>query len=588
MVELSQISDFIQQVIEATAAVVEIDITVIDQRLIRIAGTGRYKEQIGATITPTAAFVRVLKQSLPVYIFNPQTDVSCQDCENHMNCDEVANIAFPILINGTTDGIFAMIAFNEQQRLKLIRQKANYSQFIRKMTELIASKLIENHSEKKLMQASKRLESIIGSFPDGVVFTDEKGIIVSCNPSASRITGLKPVELLGKSLDLLDPQKTITHFSKVQKSLQYTELSLESKGKVKRYLCSVQPITHDENLIGAVAYLKDYEVVRDLLSEVGEYTNYFNFDNILGNHPEFVLTKNRAMKAALSDSTVLIHGESGTGKELFARGVHAYSRRRDKAFIALNCAAIPESLLESELFGYEGGAFTGAQAKGKPGKFELASGGTIFLDEIGDMPLSIQAKLLRVLEEKRVTRLGGVKSTPVDVRVLAATNKNLEELVLKREFRDDLYYRLSVIPLRIPPLRDRTQDIPVIIQYYFNQFKEFSSMVQSISHEALKKLNEYPWPGNVRELKNALEYAVNMADSSIILPEHLPEKIRTSNLTDSGLDRKLISIETLEIDLLKQGLETYGATEKGKIEIAKKLGISRASVYRKLKKYGLA
>jgi sigma-54 dependent transcriptional regulator, acetoin dehydrogenase operon transcriptional activator AcoR len=586
MLNLSHISQFIQQAIEATAAVIEIDITVIDHQLIRIAGTGIYAEQVGTQITPTAAFVQVLKTSEPVFIFNPQTDVECHDCEKHSSCDEVANIAFPILINGTAQGIFAMIAFNEQQRLKLIRQKLNFSQFIRKMTELIASKLIENRSEKQLLQASKRLESIICSFPDGVVFTDENGRIVSCNPSACRMTGLKPEELLDKNLDLLNLQKTIK-FTKVENSQQYTELSLEIKGKVKRFLCSVHPITHDGGFMGAVAYLKDYEVVRDLLSEVGEYTNYFSFDNILGSDPEFVLTKNRAMKAALSDSTVLIHGESGTGKELFARGVHAYSRRKNKVFIALNCAAIPESLLESELFGYEGGAFTGARTKGKPGKFELASGGTIFLDEIGDLPLSIQAKLLRVLEEKNVTRLGGVKSTSVDVRVIAATNKNLEELVMKREFRDDLYYRLNVIPMRIPPLRNRTQDIPVLIQYYFNQFKDFNTMVRSLSPEAFELLNTYSWPGNVRELKNALEYAVNMADSPIIFPEHLPEKIRTSFSTDSDHQSVLIPLETLEINLLKQGLKTYGASEKGKIEIAKKLGISRASVYRKLKKYGL-
>ena len=342
--------------------------------------------------------------------------------------------------------------------------------------------------------------------------------------------------------------------------------------------------------MGAIAFLKDYESVRSMVNEVGGYNNFLTFDHIIGSHPSLLATKDRARRAAGSDSTILIQGESGTGKELFARGAHGHSRRSNGPFIAINCAAIPETLLESELFGYEGGAFTGARSKGKPGKLELASGGTLFLDEISDLPLNLQAKFLRVLEEKTITRLGGIRPVAVDARVIAATNRNLEEQVGKGEFREDLFYRLNVIPLKIPPLRERRSDIQVLAIHFLEEHQDANLGVEGLSQAVLNAFTRYEWPGNVRELKNAVEYATNMADEPVIQLRHIPEKIR-SGTGRSAPNRTpalgLMRMEEMEELLLKLGVETFGTSDKAKREIASRLGIGRASVYRKMNKYGL-
>lgn len=314
-------------------------------------------------------------------------------------------------------------------------------------------------------------------------------------------------------------------------------------------------------------------------------------ESIIGNSERMTWLKAISAKAAKGSSTVLIQGESGTGKEVFAQAIHSAGSRCHGPFIKINCAALPENLLESELFGYDDGAFSGARKGGKPGKFELASGGTIFLDEIGDMSLSMQAKLLRVLQEKEIDRIGGTKTVKVDVRVIVATNRDLEDMVEKGVFRKDLYYRINIVTLLIPPLRERKEDILLLSKALLDKINSrVQHSVQGIMPDALKLLVEYDWPGNVRELENVLERAVNLLDDEVhIMPEHLPPAFKKMRLfkekepLDNARQLAGIVAET-EKQAIYRALETAGGNRSKAAQI---LGIQRSAFYQKLQKHGI-
>ncbi|MGL5368564.1 MAG: sigma-54 interaction domain-containing protein, partial [Cetobacterium somerae] len=294
----------------------------------------------------------------------------------------------------------------------------------------------------------------------------------------------------------------------------------------------------------------------------------------------------RINKISKNPSTVLITGESGTGKEIIARTIHMNSNRVNQPFIAINCGAIPEALLESEFFGYVKGSFTGADPRGKIGKFELANGGTLFLDEIGDMPLYMQIKLLRVLQERKIIRIGSNQLIDVDVRIIAATNQNLEHLVEMGEFRKDLYYRLNVVPIEVPPLRKRTGDIFIFAEHFAEKYATlFKKNFANISSEVLSIFEKYNWPGNVRELENTIEYMINlMGDNGILSYNHLPQKLLTTNSAKIPQERTL---KSMEIEMISNLLIKYGDSTESKKQIAKILGIGIATLYRKIEQYNL-
>lgn len=341
-------------------------------------------------------------------------------------------------------------------------------------------------------------------------------------------------------------------------------------------------------LIGqAISLHKKFEEERRRREELTlELKGYFRFSNIIWVSDKMKDVISTCLKLARTRATVLLRGESGTGKELIAKAIHYESDRAKGPFVAINCAAIPDNLLEAELFGYEKGAFTGAIIS-KPGRFELADGGTIFLDEIGDLNSSLQAKLLRVLQEQVFERLGGTKSIKVDVRIIAATNRNLEEMVKKGLFRDDLYWRLNVIPVFIPPLRDRKEDIPVLAEHFLDRFnKEYGKKI-TLSPEAVDILTSYSWPGNVRELENTIERLIVLSENNIITAKDIPVHIKSENLrtirfksTDT-LTKQLEEIERLSIEeaLRKTGFNQAAA--------AKILGITPRQIGYKIKKYGI-
>lgn len=335
-----------------------------------------------------------------------------------------------------------------------------------------------------------------------------------------------------------------------------------------------------------VMKLKEESKTMELKATVKKLSNNscdLSFDYIIGGSREIKAVKEQAEKFAQGNANILIQGESGTGKEIFARAIHTASRSAKGPFIAINCAALPENLIESELFGYEEGAFTGALKGGKIGKFELADGGTLFLDEIGEFPIHLQAKLLRTLQERKIQRVGGNVEIPVSVRIIAATNRDLEALSRSGQFREDLYYRLSVIPLQLPALRERRSDIEELAEYFLRIYaKALHKDIFGFEKDAMNILYNYSWPGNIRELQNAVEYAVNISADPYISPADLPKKLTGLQEENAG-GLILKPLRFVEDEYIKEAVRVYGDTLEGKLKAAQVLGISKATLYRRLK-----
>jgi transcriptional regulator with PAS, ATPase and Fis domain len=349
------------------------------------------------------------------------------------------------------------------------------------------------------------------------------------------------------------------------------------------FIVNATPVTLNGSLMSVVASFRRMSDARRLAYSLAGGDTASSFAGIKGKSDVIQAIKRQAAQVAQSHSSILITGESGTGKGLFAMAIHSHSPRNEGPFITVNCGAIPETLLESELFGYTRGAFTGANREGKAGKFELANGGTIFLDEIGDIPLHLQVKLLHVLQYKQVQRIGSEKSTPIDIRVIAATNRNLEQMVEDGEFRSDLYFRLNVIPLYIPPLRERREDIPVLMQYFLHKHANLLGRnIVGYSPEAQELFQHYPWPGNIRELENAVEYAVNMETQPVIGKESVPQRVLRAATTEHSPISLKERISQFEKTVLEGMLKQYGTSVQAKRRIAEELDISLATLYRKL------
>lgn len=408
------------------------------------------------------------------------------------------------------------------------------------------------------------------------------------NVSANKVIGRKVTDIIEN-----------TRMHKVLESGE-GEYSQIQKINGRKMIATRIPIIKEEKLVGVLGYVnyKDTKEVEELYNKISEMEKQINsyrnrlksevsskysLDSIKGESEVILNSKSLLKKSALSNSTVLILGESGTGKELFAHAIHSLSNRRNKPFITVNCSAIPSELLESELFGYEKGAFTGANKEGKVGKFELANNGTIFLDEIGDMPLFMQSKILRILQEKEVERIGGNSPIKLNIRIIAATNRDLETMVKEKSFREDLFYRLNVIKIKVPPLRERDGDIELLSYHFLNLLSvKIDKNVNKISKDALILLNRYSWPGNIRELRNVIERSLNMIDDSDELNvKYLPDKIKNHSVIDDvcSLDKQVYIAEKKAI--YKALLVCKG----NKSLAANKLGISRVTLYEKLKKY---
>ena len=454
------------------------------------------------------------------------------------------------------------------------------------------------------------LRAVLDALGDGLLVVDTDERVRMINPEYSRITGVSPPEILGKPVSEVRPGAVLPEVLRTGKPL----FGIYRKVGNAEYLVDMTPIHIDGRLVGAVSVTKDASEVLRLSEELDRNKEHlrvaqslhgarYTFGDIIGLEPVLAL----ARRAAETDWPVIISGESGTGKELLAQGIHNAGPRAVQQFVPVNCAAIPSDLLESELFGYEEGAFTSARKGGKMGLFEFAHRGTIFLDEIGDLALDLQAKLLRVLQEGRIRRVGGNREREVDIRVIAATNRDLEGMVQRKAFREDLYFRLNVFHLQIPPLRHRRDEIPRIVQALGRQAGRPDLR---IAPEVQRLFLDYGWPGNVRELKHALDYAIHMAAGGEIRMEHLPVVIQHFNLTAASRLRQDPDVPAVPIGVadpvsqadplplarvlegaerqaLESALGRFGRSVEGKRRAARALGISLATLYARLKRLGL-
>ena len=450
-------------------------------------------------------------------------------------------------------------------------------------------------SRKERLRLLREIEGLLSFITDPVLVVDAEGNIIHTNSATEQVLQRSQIMIIQKNVTDFVESKPLLQYVKQGKPVANLHVRIVSSGGTNHYFsCRLHPLLVDTQVEGAILFLTK-PVLRQEQEKSSRYGTRFSLDDIIGSSSAITALKEQARKIAKSESTVLIRGESGTGKEVLAQSIHRLSHRSNGPFVAINCAAIPESLLESELFGYEEGAFTGAKKGGKPGRFELAKGGTLFLDEIGDMPLYLQAKLLRVLQERRIERVGGTKSIEVDVRIIAATHKDLESMIANNQFREDLYFRLNVIPLYVPPLRERKEDLYELIQYYMNKFcKRFGKEPKRFSSQALKKIFDYHWPGNVRELENMVEYIVNLEIGDLVTVSSLPASIRGMS-EDKNIDiqeekqelhfsKSLYNVNEIEEQLIIKALQRFGTSTEGKRKAAEALGISLATLYRRLEK----
>ncbi|WP_026478521.1 sigma-54-dependent Fis family transcriptional regulator [Alkaliphilus transvaalensis] len=586
MAKLVDIKRDVENIAEAIASVMGVEVTIVDEELHRVAGTGGYSFSKGEKVDGNSVFRHVLESSKGYIIEDPITDQVCLKCGAKENCKEFGEVCTPIIINGRVLGVIGLIAFTQEQKEKLFADTGSLMEFLQRMADLIAVKLLEKEKHEDLQLTTKKLEIVIDSLEEGIIAVDANGEISNYNNIANKMFR-SPLLEIGQDITALIPlfRELIAQVAGGT-LVKNREFFYRQEQQQLRGIATVNPVILSGDLVGYIFILKNIcQVLKEVNDVIGSTINNTSFESIVGVSLGMLEVKEKAIKASQSPSTVLIQGESGTGKELFARGIHYASPRRNKPFVAINCAAIPEQLLESELFGYEGGTFTGAAKGGRSGKFELANGGTIFLDEIGDMPLHLQSKLLRVLQEKKVDRIGGLSSIPIDIRIIAATNKNLEEKVTLGEFREDLFFRLNVIPLNIPPLRDRKDDIPVLMEYLLNKCNlKMNKMIKGFNVDILDIFCQYKWKGNVRELENVIEYAVNMEQTDVIRVENLPLKLKQTTAESSyNMDEPIIKLEELEKSAIIEALRRC----KNKEEAAKRLGIGRATLFRKIKQYKL-
>jgi transcriptional regulator with PAS, ATPase and Fis domain len=445
------------------------------------------------------------------------------------------------------------------------------------------------------------LKEILDNIQDVVLIVDKDGIVTYANKAYTVMAKVPAEKILGRDLNEIEPGTLMLQVLKsgIPKYYQMDHvksLDLDSIGisfpiyggnsEILGVVGIFNAVSKYENLVEDLQKTK--EVAAYLQEELNNKQIYKSFDEFVCHNGGLREVLDLAVRVAPKDCTILFRGESGVGKEVMASAIHNASNRKDQPFVKVNCASIPETLLESELFGYEEGAFTGAKKGGKMGRFELANGGTIFLDEIGDISFNMQAKLLRVLQEKEIERLGGVKSIPLDVRIFAATNRNLEKMIEEGTFRGDLYYRLNVMPLYIPPLRERKEDIIPLARHFLRKLNGKDSV--GISSNAIEILQSYEWPGNIRELQNALEYANILRTGQRIEVKDLPKALRMNcdnvDILTEGEERLNLkkSISLLEKELIIEALHYCNGNRSMAI---KRLGISRRAFYQKLEKYGL-
>lgn len=589
---LKDISESVQQVAEAIGIAIGVEVEIVDNELTVVGGTEVYFQHIGqkeesGEIDGNFLYARVLRSGMTEYIADAPNYQFYGTSLADRDYRELAEICTPIKIDGEIIGIIGLIALSETQKNILLDKERSMVTFVEKMADLLAAKAIQKQALNNTELSMNEMSTVLETTHEGIFAIDSLGYIKHCNSIAESLFSSVKSDIIGKHISQY--MMGTPALDVIRTGLGYTEneeLYKNDKGTF-HFIVTAKPFSKDGIVDGVVISFRDIEEAQKLVYTINSKALKNTFDDICGESESIQKAKNLSLLTSRGNSTVLITGESGTGKEMFAKAIHFASSRAKGPFITVNCGAIPENLLESELFGYEKGAFTGANDKGKVGKFEAANGGTIFLDEVGDMPLHLQVKILHVLQNMRFERVGGNKTLIVDIRVIAATNKILEDMIKNGEFREDLYYRLSVIPIAIPPLRERKSDIKLLMNYFLDKYNRFmNKKIKGFTGEVEDLYMEYDWPGNVRELENAVEYGANMAFGDHIGIGAVPARIFKNDVAllpcyESDLNLS-DQVKAFEKQVILNKLKKHGSSSNAKDKVAKELGLSRATLYRKL------
>ena len=490
-------------------------------------------------------------------------------------------VSFPIIYEEKVIGVIGVVCSTVEQKSRLLNDLGTIISFIEQISELISAKVSEYTKDMLQIKSLDFFKEIVNSVNDGVIVVNSNNSISSINKKGASELKLQS-SVINKRISIDETDDKFNDNNVYQ--IKIDDIKYEVVGRL------IQGSLDIDEYSKILIFNKLVNIKEEAVT-LTYGNNKTDISCIVGESDAMKSLKKKIKSISNLKSTVLITGESGTGKELVARAIHAEGERRNKPFIAINCGAIPESLLESELFGYVKGAFSGANVNGRIGKFELANRGVIFLDEIGDMPLFLQVKLLRVLQEKTVVRVGSNKLTSLDIRIVAATNKDLKELVRKGKFREDLYYRLNVIPIEVPALRERGKDLALLVNVLVDKYNNLlNKSVNKIDDEVSEMFRKYKWQGNVRELENVVEFMVSISDErGIIDKSMLPESFieNYKELLNDSIDRsinikEIIPLKEIEKLYIKKAIEKYGNTTEGKKIAAKKLGIGIATLYRKM------
>ncbi|HCP8781201.1 sigma-54-dependent transcriptional regulator [Escherichia coli] len=580
---LMQIQPTIQRFARMLASVLQLEVEIVDENLCRVAGTGAYGKFLGRQLSGNSRLLRhVLETKTEKVVTQSRFDPLCEGCDSKENCREKAFLGTPVILQERCVGVISLIAVTHEQQEHISDNLREFSDYVRHISTIFVSKLLEDQGPGD--NISKIFATMIDNMDQGVLVVDADNRVQFVNQTALKTLGVVQNNIIGKPVRFrpLTFESNFTH-GHMQHIVSWDDKSELIIGQL-------------HNIQGRQLFLMAFHQSHTSFS-VANAPDEPHIEQLVGECRVMRQLKRLISRIAPSPSSVMVVGESGTGKEVVARAIHKLSGRRNKPFIAINCAAIPEQLLESELFGYVKGAFTGASANGKTGLIQAANTGTLFLDEIGDMPLMLQAKLLRAIEAREILPIGASSPIQVDIRIISATNQNLAQFIAEGKFREDLFYRLNVIPITLPPLRERQEDIELLVHYFLHlHTRRLGSVYPSIAPDVVEILRKHRWPGNLRELSNLMEYLVNVVPSgevidSTLLPPNLlnngtTEQSDVTEVSEAHLsldDAGGTALEEMEKQMIREALSRHNS----KKEVADELGIGIATLYRKIKKYEL-
>ncbi|HHY9447834.1 TPA: sigma 54-interacting transcriptional regulator [Escherichia coli] len=580
---LMQIQPTIQRFARMLASVLQLEVEIVDENLCRVAGTGAYGKFLGRQLSGNSRLLRhVLETKTEKVVTQSRFDPLCEGCDSKENCREKAFLGTPVILQDRCVGVISLIAVTHEQQEHISDNLREFSDYVRHISTIFVSKLLEDQGPGD--NISKIFATMIDNMDQGVLVVDDESRVQFVNQTALKTLGVVQNNIIGKPIRFrpLTFESNFTH-GHMQHIVSWDDKSELIIGQL-------------HNIQGRQLFLMAFHQSHTSFS-VANAPDEPHIEQLVGECRVMRQLKRLISRIAPSPSSVMVVGESGTGKEVVARAIHKLSGRRNKPFIAINCAAIPEQLLESELFGYAKGAFTGASANGKTGLIQAANTGTLFLDEIGDMPLMLQAKLLRAIEAREILPIGASSPIQVDIRIISATNQNLAQFIAEGKFREDLFYRLNVIPITLPPLRERQEDIELLVHYFLHlHTRRLGSVYPGIAPDVVEILRKHRWPGNLRELSNLMEYLVNVVPSgevidSTLLPPNLlnngtTEQSDVTEVSEAHLsldDAGGTALEEMEKQMIREALSRHNS----KKQVADELGIGIATLYRKIKKYEL-